>query len=102
MPESVITIVSSADNGDSHDSRRWLGRTAAACLSQWEKVTSQCSDFHQIVTRVKAKPWTGFPEGEDFVCAAWYALLRMRPLSIPCAECSVVNSCGKVDYDKSG
>jgi hypothetical protein len=31
-----------------------------------------------------------------------YALLRMRPLSIPCAECSVVISCGKVDYDKSG
>jgi hypothetical protein len=33
---------------------------------------------------------------------ACYALLRMRPLSIPCAECSVVISCGKVDYDKSG
>jgi hypothetical protein len=31
-----------------------------------------------------------------------YALLRMRPLSISCAECSVVISCGKVDYDKSG
>jgi hypothetical protein len=31
-----------------------------------------------------------------------YALLRMRPLSIPWAECSVVISCGKVDYDKSG
>jgi hypothetical protein len=31
-----------------------------------------------------------------------YAMLRMRPLSIPCAECSVVISCGKVDYDKSG
>jgi hypothetical protein len=30
-----------------------------------------------------------------------YALLRMRPLSIPYAECSVVISCGKVDYDKS-
>jgi hypothetical protein len=26
----------------------------------------------------------------------------MRPLSISCAECSVVISCGKVDYDKSG
>jgi hypothetical protein len=33
-PESVITIVISADNGDSNDSRRWVGRTAAACLSQ--------------------------------------------------------------------
>jgi hypothetical protein len=31
-----------------------------------------------------------------------YALLRMRPLSISWAECSVVISCGKVDYDKSG
>jgi RNase H-like domain found in reverse transcriptase len=31
-----------------------------------------------------------------------YALLRMRPLSRSCAECSVVISCGKVDYDKSG
>jgi hypothetical protein len=34
--------------------------------------------------------------------SACYALLRMRPLSIPCAECSVAISCGKVDYDKSG
>jgi hypothetical protein len=31
-----------------------------------------------------------------------YALLWMRPLSISWAECSVVISCGKVDYDKSG
>jgi hypothetical protein len=31
-----------------------------------------------------------------------YALLRMRPLSRSCAGCSVVISCGKVDYDKSG
>jgi hypothetical protein len=31
-----------------------------------------------------------------------YALLRMRPLSISCAECSVVISCGNVDYDISG
>jgi gag-polypeptide of LTR copia-type len=31
-----------------------------------------------------------------------YALLRMRPLLISCAECSVVISCGNVDYDKSG
>jgi hypothetical protein len=67
IPESVITIDSSADIGDSNDSGRWLGRTAAACLSQWEKVASQCSDFHQIMTRVKAKPWTGSPEEEDFV-----------------------------------
>jgi hypothetical protein len=34
--------------------------------------------------------------------AECYALLRMRPLSNSCAECSVVFSCGKVDYDKSG
>jgi hypothetical protein len=31
-----------------------------------------------------------------------HALLRMRHLSISWAECSVVISCGKVDYDKSG
>jgi hypothetical protein len=31
-----------------------------------------------------------------------FALLRIRPLSNSCAECSVVISCGKVDYDKSG
>jgi hypothetical protein len=31
-----------------------------------------------------------------------YALLRMRPLLNSWAECSVVISCGKVDYDKSG
>jgi hypothetical protein len=36
---------------------------------------------------------------ETMLC---YALLRMRPLSMPCAECSVVISCGKVDYDKPG
>jgi hypothetical protein len=69
IPESVIAIASSADNGDSNDSHRWLGRTAAACLSQREKVTSQCSDFHQIMTRVKEKPWTGSPKEEDFFCA---------------------------------
>jgi hypothetical protein len=34
--------------------------------------------------------------------AQCYALLRMRPLLNSCAECSVVISCGKVDYDKSG
>jgi hypothetical protein len=38
-------------------------------------------------------------DSSTFQC---YALLRMRPLSIPCAECSVVISCGKFDYDKSG
>jgi hypothetical protein len=32
----------------------------------------------------------------------YYALLRIRPLSISWAECSVLISCGKVDYDKSG
>jgi hypothetical protein len=31
-----------------------------------------------------------------------YALLRLRPLSISWAECSVVISCGKVNYDISG
>jgi hypothetical protein len=31
-----------------------------------------------------------------------YGLLRMRPLLNSWAECSVVISCGKVDYDKSG
>jgi hypothetical protein len=31
-----------------------------------------------------------------------YALLRMRPLSISCAEGFVIISCGQVDYDKSG
>jgi hypothetical protein len=69
IPDSVITVVSSADNGDSNDLRRWLGRTAAAYLSQWEKFTSQGSYFHQIMTRVKANPWTGSPEEIDFVRA---------------------------------
>jgi hypothetical protein len=32
----------------------------------------------------------------------FYALLRMRPLSIYCAEGFLVISRGKVDYDKSG
>jgi hypothetical protein len=38
----------------------------------------------------------------DLPDALCYALLRMRPLSISWAEYSVVISCGKVDYDKSG
>jgi hypothetical protein len=38
----------------------------------------------------------------DTVPDVCYALLRMRPLSISCAEGSVVISSGKVDYDKSG
>jgi hypothetical protein len=39
----------------------------------------------------------------NIISTRWcYALLRMRPLSISWAECSVVISCGKVDYDKSG
>jgi hypothetical protein len=41
-------------------------------------------------------------EEESFFRGFCYALVRMRPLSIPYAECSVVISCGKVDYDKSG
>jgi hypothetical protein len=83
-PESVIAIVSSADNGDSNDSSRWFGRTAAACLSQREKVTSQCSDFHRIMSRVKAKPWTGSPDDEDLVRAV--TAIRNR-------SCEVTNLC---------
>jgi hypothetical protein len=45
IPESVITIISSADKGDSNDSRRWLGRTDAACLSQWEKLRASAVTF---------------------------------------------------------
>jgi hypothetical protein len=84
IPESVIAIVSSADNGDSNDSRRWVGRAAAACLSQWEKVTSQCSDIPQIMTRVKAKLWTGSIEDEEFVRAVrQFAIARAKsPISI--------------------
>jgi hypothetical protein len=40
--------------------------------------------------------------GKEVGRVVCYALLRMRPLSISCAECFVVISCGKVDYDKSG
>jgi hypothetical protein len=38
IPESVIVIISSADNSDSNDSRRWLGRTAAACCRNGRKL----------------------------------------------------------------
>jgi hypothetical protein len=53
------------------------------------------------------EPQNGTDLGQYVAAVRWigstcYALLRMRPLSIPCAECSVVISCGKVDYDKSG
>jgi hypothetical protein len=44
------------------------------------------------------------PDKDEYAILAdvCYALLRMRPLSISCAEYSVAISCGKVDYDKSG
>jgi hypothetical protein len=35
-------------------------------------------------------------------CTQCYALIRMRPLSISCADGCVVISRGKVAYDKSG
>jgi hypothetical protein len=41
-------------------------------------------------------------QGIKFTSSAFYALLRMRPLSMSSAEGFVVISCGKVDYDKSG
>jgi hypothetical protein len=41
------------------------------------------------------------PVNEPLDFIKCYALLRMRPLSISCAEGFVVNSCGKVDCDKS-
>jgi hypothetical protein len=39
---------------------------------------------------------------QRLLAGACYALLRMRSLPISWAEYSVVVSCGKVDYDKSG
>jgi hypothetical protein len=39
---------------------------------------------------------------DRFYAGLCYALLRMRPLSISCAEGFVAISCGNVDYDKSG
>jgi hypothetical protein len=42
------------------------------------------------------------PQSLDVNDDQCYALPRMRPLSNSWAECSVVISCGKVDYDKSG
>jgi multimeric flavodoxin WrbA len=81
LPGSVKAIVSSADNGDSNNSRRWVIQTAAAFLLQLEKVASQCSDFHQIMTRAKAKPWTGSPEDEAFVRAVTAIRNRSREVS---------------------
>jgi hypothetical protein len=48
------------------------------------------TENHALIPRPSTRP---------ILC---HALLKMRPLSISCAECSVVISCGKVDYDKSG
>jgi hypothetical protein len=41
-------------------------------------------------------------EAERIRSTGCYALLRMRPLWISCAEGFVVISCGKVECDKSG
>jgi hypothetical protein len=47
-------------------------------------------------------PWNAVQTNGECFSFKCYALLWMRPLSISWAECSVVISCGKVDYDKSG
>jgi hypothetical protein len=51
----------------------------------------------EYVTRAQMTHDTPFDEAD--MC---HAQLRVRPLSTSWAECSVVISCGKVDYDKSG
>jgi hypothetical protein len=56
-----------------------------------EKKTSSCN---KLILQIKENHITCY--------ALCYALLRMRPLSISCAEGFLVISCGKVDYDKSG
>jgi hypothetical protein len=49
----------------------------------------------------KSSLTSGESEYNDEYDVACYALLRMRSLSISCADGFVVISCGKVDYDKS-
>jgi hypothetical protein len=58
-------------------------------------------DFLESTQEREASVTAEFVKAE-VLAKVCYALPRMRPLSIPCAECSVVISCGKVDYDKSG
>jgi hypothetical protein len=55
-------------------------------------VTKAVADYYSLHRNMRLDFINGTP------C---YALLRMRPMSVSCAECSVVISCGKVDYDES-
>jgi hypothetical protein len=85
-PWSLTTIQTWCARCDLFESSRWEVLCDATneilCMSEYP-ASNRCDEH----------------DGRINVC---YALLRMRPLSISWAECSVVISCGKVDYDKSG
>jgi hypothetical protein len=65
-----------------------------------EKLSKAMTDIHaQVAEKATPDRKAAIQKHNDktHVC---YALQRMRPLTISWAECSVVISCGKVDYDK--
>lgn len=53
------------------DSRRWDGRSAAACHKQWDNLRRECTKFKGCMQRVKNMKLTGNPTEEDlFRCAS--------------------------------
>jgi hypothetical protein len=75
------------------------GDMSVSTLSKSTNEVFPCIKTAPIVRGTSAPKCVGAIEPTRVPC---YALLRMRHLSIPCAECSVVISCGKVDNEKSG
>jgi hypothetical protein len=58
--------------------------------------------FSAYMQTIKSKTSGLYMTDLNLATERCYELLKMRPLSISCAEGCVVISCGKVDYDKSG
>lgn len=53
------------------DSRRWDGRSAAACHKQWDNLRRECTRFKGSLQRVKNMQLTGNPTDDDlFRCAS--------------------------------
>jgi transposase InsO family protein len=104
-PEFWMECLTNANDKANHTLHSTTGKVPAA---ESFGTTSDVSSFqpfgqHEYVTHaLKSGPAAKLKPRAYRARYMCYALLRMRPLLISWAECSVVISCGKVDYDKSG
>jgi hypothetical protein len=79
--------------------RRSRGKEGAVCGKYVEAIQASAQRKRENGDTARVRFGVG-TRGEDGVIC--YAFLRMRLLSISCAEGFVVISSGQVDYDKSG